>query len=202
MDVHEWLARLLSRAPADPLDWERYQVTMERTTWQALWREIAATEAYDDGVELALRLLLATQQHRQRLSVREYEGRRILLYRAVLTMLEKAERWEAYVAAWDAIRAQTTECVPQRGDALREEGPRLAPFVRRPDGGFGVSPPTYGSPPPPATIAVHFLYPQLPRKTRIERRLSHARSGAAAGTHALTTEGLQARLAQIGDSRA
>lgn len=205
MNIQQWLAQLLSRPTADPLDWERYRVTMESETWKALWQEIDATGAYEDGLEAGLRLLLATQQHRGQLGQRGYQANQILLYRGILSMLDKAHRWDAYLAVWETIRAQTSECRPQKGDTLRDDGPRLAPYVRRADGGFGVPPLPYGVP-PPATIAVHFLYPQLRRKTLIERKLTQAGARKLLSDRrpverdALATEEIQARLAQIGKS--
>ena len=59
---------------------------------------------------------------------------------------------------------------------------------------------------PPKTIAVHFLYHQLRRKTLIERRLAQERAGKLfserrpVGRHALTSEEIQSRLAQIRES--
>jgi hypothetical protein len=205
MNIQEWLTQLISRPVGEPLDWEGYSVTMETETWKALWREIDETEAYEDGLEAGLRLLQATQQHRGRLGQREYQVNQTLLYRSILSMLDKADRWDTYLAAWETIWAQTSQCRTQKGNTLRDDGPRLAPFVRRADGGFGVPPLPYGVP-PPATIAVHFLYPQLRRKTLIERKLTQARTGKllsdrrAVGRNALTTEEIQARLAQICES--
>ncbi len=205
MNIQDWLAQLLARPAADPLDWESYRVTMERGTWTSLWREINATEMYEDGLEAGLRLLLATRQHRQQLGPRMYQANQILLYRSILSMLDKADRWETYLATWETLQAQTSECQTQKGDTLRAEGPRVAPYVRRADGGFGVPPLPYGVP-PPATIAVHFLYPLLHRKTLIERKVAQARTGRPrshgrpTGREALTTEEIQVRLAQIGES--
>ncbi len=205
MNIRDWLAQMLARPAGDPLDWESYRVTMERGTWMALWREIDATETYEDGLEAGLRLLLATRQHRQQLGQRAYQANQILLYRSILSMLDKANRWEAYLATWETILAQTSECQTQKGDTLRDDGPRLAPYVRRADGGFGVPPLPYGVP-PPATVAVHFLYSQLRRKTLIERKVAQARAGKPrsngrpTGREALTTEEIQMRLAQIGES--
>ncbi len=79
---------------------------------------------------------------------------------------------------------------------------RLAPFVRRADGGVGVPPLPYGAP-FPKTIAVHFLFPRLRRKTLIERRLVQERAGKLfskrrpLGRGALTAEEIQSRLARI-----
>ena len=205
MNIQEWLSRLLSRPAADPLDWESYCVTMDDATWKALWRDIDATHAYEDGLEAGLRLLQATQQHRVKLGGRGYQANQILLYRSILLMLDKADRWDAYLAAWEAIWKHTGACLPLRGDALRDDGPRLAPFVRRPDGGLGVPPLPYGAV-PPKTIAVHFLYHQLHRKTLIERRLTQERAGKLVsdrrpvGQDALTAVEIQSRLAQIRES--
>src|SRR5574342_277695 len=205
MNIQEWLTHLLSRPAADPLDWESYAVTMSDATWKALWRDIEATQAYEDGLEAGFRLLQATQQHRGQLGPRGYQANQILLYRSILAMLDKADRWDAYLAAWEAIRAHTSHCFPVRGDTLTVNDPRLESFVRRPDGGFGVPPLPYGVR-PPKTIAVHFLYPQLRRKTLIEKRLAHERAGISTsdrrpvGRGALTSEEIQSRLARIQES--
>ena len=152
-----------------------------------------------------MRLLQATQQHRRQLGPRGHQANRILLYRSILAMLGKADRWDAYLATWETIWAQSSECLPVRGDALMGGDLRLAPFVRRADGGFGAPPLPYGAP-VPKTIAVHFLYPQLRRKTLIERKLVQERAGRLfserrpLGRDALTAEEIQSRLTQIRES--
>jgi hypothetical protein len=154
MTVQEWLNQLLSRPATEPLNWETFSVTMSDPTWKALWRDIDAEQAYDDGVEVGLRLLQATQHHRVRLGERGYQANQILS------------------------------------------------FVRRDDGGFGLPPLPYGVQ-PPQTVAVHFLYPQVHRKTVIERKLAQERAGKRAAecrpvaAGALAAEEIQARLAQI-----
>jgi hypothetical protein len=205
MTVQEWLVRLLSQPATDPLDWESYCVTMGGPTWKALWREIDEAQAYEDGLEAGLRLLQATEHHRGRLGPRGYESNRVLLYRSVLTMLDKADRWGEYLETWESIWAHTSHCLPVRGDDLIVDGPRLAPFVRRDDGGFGVAPLPYGAP-APKTVAVHFLHSLRRRKTLIERRLEQERAGKLTsarrpvGRNALTAEEIRSRLTQIRES--
>jgi hypothetical protein len=113
MNIQEWFTHLLSRPAADPLDWESYSVTMDDSTWKALWRDIDATHAYEDGLEAGLRLLQATQQHRGQLGQRGYQGNQVLLYRSILAMLDKADRWDAYLAAW--------EIIPKDGGTVRKK---------------------------------------------------------------------------------
>ncbi len=205
MNVQEWLSRLLSRPAAEPLDWESYRVTMNEATWKAIWRHVDETQAYDDGLEAALRLLRATAYHRERLLPRCYESSQVLLYRTVLLMLDKAQRWETYLAAWDVIRSQTSLCLPVRGNALTPDDPHLAQFVRREDGGFGVSPPRYGEL-QPKTLAVHFLHTLQRRKSVIERKLAHERAGrlhaerAPATPHAVSGEEIRSRLVPSAES--
>lgn len=205
MNIQDWLTRLLSRPAADPLDWESYRVTMESATWKALWQDIDGSQAYEDGLEVGLRLLQATQQHRARLNPRGYQANQILLYRSILSMLDKADRWDTYLAAWETIWAQADRDLTVRGDAQATGDPRHAPFMRRADAGLDVTPPPYGAPPPKA-VAMHFLYTQLRRKALIERRLTQESAGKLVsdrrpvGRNALTTEEIRSRLARIGES--
>jgi len=202
MTIQEWLTRLLSYPATEPLDWETFHITMSDPTWKSLWRDIDAAEAYDDGLELGLRLLRATEQHRIHLGERGYQANQILLYRSILSMLDKADRWDAYLAAWETIRTQTSHCLPGRGDTLTLHDAQYMSFVRRDDGGFGVPALPYGAR-PPKTIAVHFLYPQVHRKALIERKLAQEQAGKRAGERrpvgpgALAADAIRTRLAQI-----
>lgn len=202
MTIQEWLNRLLARPVVEPLDWETFSVTMRDATWKALWRDIDETQAYEDGLEVGLRLLQATQHHRAQLGERGYQTNQILCYRSVLEMLDKADRWDVYLVAWEMIRTQTSHCLPGRGDTLTLHDPQYMSFVRRDDGGFGVPALPSGAR-PPKTIAVHFLYPQVHRKALIERKLAQERAGKRTaqrrpmGPGALAAEAIQARLAQM-----
>jgi len=203
MNIQDWLTQLLARPAADSLDWEGYSVTMEAATWKALWRQIDATQAYDDGLEAGFRLLQATHRHRSQLRSKDYHARQVLLYGSILSMLDKADRWEAYLAAWEMIRTHTRHCVPAKRHTLRVTDPLVAAFVQRADGGFGV-PLLENGMSLPEPSAVHFLVRHLRRKMLIERKLEQERTGRLMvdrrpmGRNALTVEAIQARLAQLG----
>jgi hypothetical protein len=205
MNIQDWLTRLLARPAADPLDWESYCVTMGDATWKALWKDIDAAQAYEDGLEAGLRLLQATQQHRARLSPRGYQANQIRLYHSLLAMLDKADRWDVYLAAWESIWTHTSQWLPARGEAPTDGGPRVAPFARRAAGGFAF-PPLPSGVPPPKPLPVHFLHTRLRRKALIERKLAHERAGTLhsdrrpMGRDALTAEAIQSRLAQLWES--
>jgi hypothetical protein len=175
---------------------------MAEPTWKALWGEVEASQAYDDGLELGLRLLQATQEHREKLNSRVYGSSQMRLYRSILAMLHKAERWDAYLHTWDAILTQTDLCLSLKGDAM-EGNPALAALVRRPDGGLGVEQRPYGAA-RPAKIDVHFLHTQLGRKAVVARRLAqeqHRTPSSASqsrGPVTLTTKEIERRLMQAG----
>lgn len=176
--------------------------------WSAIVQSFIATRAYGDGLEAAFRLLEAVERFRDPLGVRAYRGHRIALYLFLLTMLDKADRWEAYLAAWDSIRIHADLWLPYSADALAVHGPRLASFVRRAKGACGVSlaaqhPATARPRAHPSVIRVHFLYVQLHRKELIERKLARQRAGDKMGNlrHAtrgtLTAEEIRQRLERI-----
>lgn len=135
MNIQDWLTQLLARPAADPLDWESYSVTMEAAIWKALWRDIDATQAYEDGLEASFRLLQATHQHRSQLRPKDYHARQVLLYGSILAMLDKADRWETYLAAWETIRARTRHCVPAGDIPCGSPIPWLRPSSSGPTAG-------------------------------------------------------------------
>jgi hypothetical protein len=142
---------------------------------------------------VVLRLLQATREHRDRLAPRAYASTRIRLYRAILIMLEKAARWEAYLQIWDAILAQTGDlCVSVTAGAA-VENQALAALIRRADGGFGIEPRRYGTP-WPTRVEVHFLHTQLGRRALVARRLAGDRRATPVPAGALTTDGIKRRI--------
>ena len=113
MRIQEWLSQLLARPATDPLDWESYCVTMDDATWKALWRDIDATQAFEDGLEAGFRLLQATQQHRVQLGPRRYQANQVLLYR---TILERT--------LWSNGRINSEEITTSIPEGASQQGPQ------------------------------------------------------------------------------
>lgn len=115
---------------------------MSDPTWKAFARDVDATQAYDDGLKAGLSLLQAIEHRRARLGARGYEANQILFYRSILAMLDKADRWDVRLAAWEIIRRLTTHCLAGRSDTLTLHDPEYLSFVRRVDWGQGLRRPS------------------------------------------------------------
>lgn len=153
---------------------------------------VCSTRAYDDGLGVGFRLLAATERYRRRMTAKAYEEKLITLYLFILNMLDKADGWEEYLAAWQSIRENTTLSLSYSFDALESHGEKIRPFVlsglpeRRKaigDGGSTALAHTDGvqelthDPPQPQDIQVHFLYLQKHRRELVERKLARQRAG-------------------------
>ncbi len=218
--IEEPLGLVLSHPPADPLDWQTYSTLLRYPMWNYLVQAVCSTRAYDDGLEAGFRLLAATEHHRCRMSAATHEQNLRMLYLFLLAMLDKADRWEEYLAAWQSIRDNTSLSLTYSFEALEDHGPRIEPFVlsglpERPkaisDGGptalartGGVQASKQGTT-QPEDIRVHFLYLQEHRREVIERKLARQRAGRPvmnllhARREALTCTEVRERLAWIGE---
>ncbi len=81
---------------------------MSYPMWNYLMQAVLRTRSYEEGLDGGLLLLSYTEQCRQSLPEREYRSNLIKLYRFILLMLDKLDRWEEYIAVWESIRANTT----------------------------------------------------------------------------------------------
>jgi len=178
---------------------------MAEPTWKAVWAVIESSQAYDDGLELGLRLLRATGAHRDTLGSRAYASSRIRLYRSILAMLEKAGRWEAYLRIWDTILAQTGDLyVTVKGRSGDDNG-AFAALIRHPSAGESVERGLYRVP-GPLKVEAHFLHAQLSRKAVVARRLAAEREAGPAPPSipvgGLPIEEIEQRLAEAAPSAA
>ena len=172
---------------------------MAEPTWKAVWAVIESSQAYDDGLELGLRLLRATWEHRDKLGPRAYASNRIRLYRSILSMLEKAGRWGAYLRIWDAILALTGDLYVSVKGRSGDDSGAFAALIRPPSASGGVERGPYRAP-QPLKVEAHFLHAQLSRKAVIVRRLSAERDAKASLPSAppggLPTEEIERRLTE------
>lgn len=91
-------------------DLHTYRRIMAAGTWGWLRQAVCATRAYQAGLDLSLLLLRVLDLHRPQLDRDECaSSHRQQLYYFVLDMLDRLDRWDAYLAAWACLRARTAE---------------------------------------------------------------------------------------------
>jgi hypothetical protein len=182
-------ALTLSRSEAlrSRLDYRTYRAILG-PMWMPILQGVLATRAYDLGLELAFRLLEVAERFRAHLTRELYRQHEIRLYLLVLTMLDRADRWEDYLTTWDGILKRTGLTIRYSRESPDVHGAEMLPYIRRQQG---------------QTIAVHFLYPLHHRKVLIERKVARARAGRRVGNllhgkqEGLSGEEIRRRLAWI-----
>jgi hypothetical protein len=111
-------------------------------------------------------LLDYIDQHRCVLGPKEVAAYEPLLYMHCLAMLDKLDRWDQYLQAWDWIRMNTSYASTYARDARSRHGQRIEPFMISQDSN---------------TIQVHFLYHISSRRAIIERKLARRQAGRSIG---------------------
>ena len=81
-------------------------------------------------------------------------------------MLDRFDRWDAYLKTWAQVRAHTTYALTVHPSARQRHGAALTPYVLREDAGG---------------LMVHFLWLTRDRKTVIERKVRRRRRGQKLG---------------------
>ena len=155
----------LGAALQDRLDLSTYRSIMAWPTWYVAIQVVVVTRSYDKGLDVGLRLLEYTAAHKHVLGAQEFDGNMKQLYYFVLDMLDRSDQWEAYLGAWEQIRAHadyTLGCQPVTPRRVS----RAAPYVLRRDGDM---------------LTVHFLYHTDYRKAVIERKVQAKRQGRRLG---------------------
>jgi hypothetical protein len=112
---------------ASPLDWQAYRSIMG-DLWRPLLQSLLAARAYPEGADFALRLLEASDQYREHLTPELYRQHRTTLYIFLLTMLDRSDNWEGYLAAWQDIREKTGLTFTYNARKL-EQDVAIRPFV-------------------------------------------------------------------------
>ena len=145
-------------------DLSTYRLVMETGTWATLAQAVLATRSYEAGLDAGLLLLRVADLHREDLSHEEYAAHRKHVYWLILELLDRLDRWDAYLSLWAYLRVHTTYALTLQS-AARDDA-RLAPFMLGEDAGG---------------LQVHFLWLMQHRKAVIERKLQRQRRGTKLG---------------------
>ena len=156
---------LLTEAVSTRLDLPRYRRIMSSPTWGCVTQAVVATRSYVAGLDAGLQLLQFTDDHIDELSPHEAAGNRMALYLLVLDMLDRADEWTGYLAAWDQIRTHTDYTVTYSPDA-KLAATRMAPYIIRRE---------------PHVLHVHFLWLTSHRRAVIARKVQAQREGRRLG---------------------
>ncbi len=154
-------------------DLSTYRTIMETWTWAGLVQAVLATRSYEAGLDAGLLLLRVTDLHHERLRQREYVAHRKHLYWFILELLDRLDRWDAYVAVWEYVRTHTAHTLTLQ--SLARHDARLEPFILGEDA---------------RGLKVHFLWLSRHRKRVIERKRQRQRRGGKLGNlwHAAQAE--------------
>ncbi len=144
------------------IDFVKYRKIMSYPVWNYIRQAVVSTRAYEEGLNVGLLLLYLTEEYHLQLNVKEYKKNSILLYCFILDMLDREDRWEEYLNAWEQIRENTNFAITYTMDARFHHGERMTPFILR----MG-----------PDFLYIHFLYTLLYRKEVITRKLNKKNSG-------------------------
>ena len=169
-------------------DLDTYRTIMGAWTWTCLFQAVRDTRSYEAGLDAGLLLLRVAEQHHAHLSRREFAAHRKQLYWFILEMLDRLDRWDAYLETWARVRAYTAYASPAWPDARQQYGAELTPYILREDAGG---------------LKLHFLWITRHRKAVIERKMARQRRGQQLGHvwHAtqdeLSDDELRERLAWV-----
>jgi hypothetical protein len=168
------------------LDLATYRAIFNFIMWNRIRQGIVATRAYEAGIDTAFVLLRFTEQHLDELTPKEQNNNRVLLYGLILDCLDKLDRWEDYLDAWQQLRKNTSLETNAYAKEVVHNGPlaeRSRPFILRETDNY---------------VFFHFLRNHCRRKELIERKLDRKRAGKKIGNllHASPTELSEADVAE------
>jgi hypothetical protein len=90
-----------------PLDLQNYKAMMLPRPWSYFQKGVVATRDYEAGLQAGHRLLHFAQEHKGRLSAREYRWNRVKLCGFILEMLDRLDLWQEYLWRWEEIKTAT-----------------------------------------------------------------------------------------------
>jgi hypothetical protein len=165
------------------LGWPEYQLLLGHPGWSFFLQFIDRTREYERGLDIGFELLELTETYRPQMTSTVYTRCLTDIYRLILRMLDKTDRWEEYIQAHDRLFNETR--LPLGGYYADASRPRhlhhgIGPYILEDvPGGF----------------RVHFLWAVKHRRDVIARKLARKQAGNKLGAlyHA-TPEQLDARV--------
>lgn len=133
-------------------------------TWNYLMQTFDYTRSYEDGLVFLTKLLGEIEKEKDSLSKEHYEKCIELTYYKLLDYLDKLDRWEEYLEAWERIFQNVKIGLTYSNTVLSRSG--ISPFILKVDKSY---------------VHIHFLWMGHSRKERIERKLEKKRAGRYPG---------------------
>ncbi len=144
---------------------DRLRYLLGYPVWGIAQQFAVQTRSYEEWLRFVRVLLRAAFIYQPQLTEAEQRSFFPLLFYSLLTMLDKLDRWEEYLACWQTIREHTSFYSVYASDAVPRHGERIRPFILSNRG----------------AVRVHFLYGISHRKRVIERKVAKKLSGRPLG---------------------
>jgi len=104
----KWLARVDPRnLLVRKIDFPKYSILIGYPVWDYFLQFINRTRSYEHGLDVGFLLLTLAEQYREKLTQEEHEIHLAKIYTLILTMLDKLDQWEDFIASFDLILANT-----------------------------------------------------------------------------------------------
>lgn len=151
-----------------PITYEQFRELLSYPTWNYLRQVIWIARAYDKGLTAGIHLLNLNEEYKERLTQKEYDNHTRLLYGLCLDMLDKLDRWDDFLVAFDQVWKDRRFIFRCHKKTLNEEfGDLLAKGVVSETEHY---------------VYIHEFYLHLIRKEVIERKIQRRERGYKLGS--------------------
>jgi hypothetical protein len=144
---------------------EKFRQILSHPIWNIIVETIDCTRSYEAGLETGLTFLKYAEEFKEFFTREEHREHLQTLYLFILHNLDKLDRWEEYLDAWEKIRANTDFSMTYSKDSRDRHGEIIDHFILSEDD---------------KTLYMHFLYPGH-RKKIIQRKFARKQAGKKLG---------------------
>lgn len=145
---------------------EKFRNLFKHPNWNYLHQFIVTTRNYDNGVIAIQYLIDKLETYKHKLKSSEYEKYGVSLYSFLLTLLDKADRWEDYLYVWEQLRNTKKFYIKYVKSVIYSHSPEIRQFILDE---------TENS------LHIHFLYGTNYRKKIIEKKVLKKNEGKKLG---------------------